>query len=84
MHLVSFDHNRRERTGWTNILTGTTAYASLLVDGWYVGGLLVVLIQWHHLDGTSWAVAGTVTAFHPIGYRYAVLLDEYGMTYLDG
>ena len=79
---MSLHHNGRERTGWTNILAGTTANAGLLVDGGHIWRLVVPLIEGYHFDGSRRTMARAVATLHSIGHRHAILLDEHGMTYL--
>ena len=84
MHFMAFYVDGREGSCRTQVLTGTTAYATVLVDSRYVGRCLVVWVAGHHLDGANRTVAGTVAALYPIGQWNTVLLNPYGMTYLGG
>ena len=84
MLFVAFYVDGREGTCRTQILTGTTAYATVFVDSRNVGRCLVVGVAGYHLNGTDRTVAGAVAAFHTIGQRNTVFLDPYGMTYLGG
>ena len=83
MYFMSLNVDSGERTSGTNILAGTAAYTGFLVDDRHHGRLLVILVEHHHLNGSCWAVAGTVATLHAVGDRHTVLLDPHGMAYLD-
>ena len=83
MYFVPLDVDGREGTRRTDILTGSAANAGSLVDSRNHGRCLIILVKGHHLDGTSGTVTGTVAALHLIGNGHTILLDPYGMTYLD-
>ena len=83
MYFVTFDVDGREGTRRTDVLTGSAANAGSLVDSRNHGRFLIILVKGHHLDGTSGTVTGTVAALHLIGNGHTILLDPYGMTYLD-
>ena len=82
MHFVPFDVDGAEGTRGTQILAGSTAYATTFVDGRDVGRLFVVGVARNHIDSTHGTVACTVAALHTIVDGYTVLFDEYGMTNL--
>ena len=84
MHLVAFYVDGREGTCRTQVLAGTTAYATVFVDGRYVGRCLVIWVAGHHLDGANRTVAGTVATLYTISQWYTVLLNPYSMTNLRG
>ena len=84
MHFVPFDVDGAEGTRGTQILAGSTAYATTLVDGRDVGRLFVVGVARNHIDGTRRTVARTVAALHTIADSHTVLFDEYGVTNLGG
>ena len=50
MHFVSFDVDGREGTGGTQILAGSAADATALVDGGDIGRLFVVGVARNHID----------------------------------
>ena len=83
MYYVSLHVDGAEGTGGAEILTGSTPYAFALVDGRNHDGLAVMLV-FHHLDGSSGAVARAVAAAHSIGENHAVVFHPYGVTYMDG
>ena len=72
-----------EGTGRAEVLAGTAADASSLVDGWN-HGLGLVTIEGHHLNGTGRTVACTVTAVHTVRHADTVLPHPYGMADLYG
>ena len=80
---MSLDVDGREGTRRTDVLTGSAANAGSLVDSRNHGRLLVILVKGYHLDGTSGTMTGTVATLDFVGDGHAVLLDPYGMTYLD-
>ena len=82
MHFVPFDVDGAEGTRGTQILAGSTAYATTLVDGRDVGRLFVVGIGQYHLDGSYRTMTGTVVTTHPVIQGNTVLLDPDGMSYL--
>ena len=82
MHFMAFYIDGREGTCRTQVLTGTTAYATVLVDSGYIGRLLVVGVAGHHLDSIYGTVACTIAALHTIGQWDTILLNPYCMTNL--
>ena len=84
MLFVAFYVDGREGTCRTQILTGTTAYATVFVDSRNVGRCLVVGVAGHHLDGADRTVTGTVATLYSVGQWDTVLLNPYSMTNLCG
>ena len=83
MHFVPFHINRAKWSGRAEVLAGTAADAFVFVDGRHLH-LAVRAFVIHHLYGSCWAVACTVAAADAVGEHYAVVLDPYGMTHMDG
>ena len=82
VHFVSFHVNCAERSGRAEVLAGTAADASVLVDGRHLYLAIWAFIV-YHLDGTSGAVSCAVAATDAIGQYDTVVFDPYGMTYMD-
>lgn len=83
VYQVSFHVNGAEGTGWAEVFAGSTPDAFALVDGRNHDGLAVMLV-FHHLDGSSGAVACAVATADAIGENHAVVFHPYGVTYMDG
>ena len=83
VYLVPFYVYCRERTCRTQVLAGTTANTTLLVDSrnkWVV----LVVVKVNHLDGSRRTMALTVATFSLTSHGNTVLAYPYGMTNLCG
>ena len=84
MPFVSFHIDGAERTGRAEVLTSAASDATLGVYNRYFYRFRVGSVRRHHADGVRGAMAGTVAALYSVGQGDAVLLNPYGVTYLDG
>lgn len=84
MPLISLNIYRTERTRRTQILACSATDATLGVDNWNLGRLVVLGIHVHHHYGSRRTMAGTVAAAHSVGHRQTVFLYPHGMTDADG
>lgn len=83
MYFVAFYMDGAERLCRTEVLACSATDASAHIYGRELESVLVVLVDWHHENGSRRTVAGTVAAFHFIRKDDAVLLRPDGMTNLD-
>jgi hypothetical protein len=83
VYFVPFHIDSGEGPGWAEVLAGSAPDATFRVDSrdlhFPVRGLVG-----NHVDGPVWAMATAVAAFYAIAEDDTVLLDPYGMPYVDG
>ena len=66
MNFVTFNINRRERTGRTEVLASPATNAAGLVDSRNSWRFLVIGVGRNHLDGSYRTVLGTVATVHTV------------------
>ena len=84
VHFVSLHVNGAERPRRTQVFTSSATDAACLVYGRYLQRTLVIGIYRHHGDCPCGTMARTVTTFHAVCQRHAVLLDPHRVADLRG
>lgn len=83
VYFVPFHIDSGEGSGRAEVLAGSAPDATFWIDSrdfhFPVRGLVG-----YHVDGSVWTMATAVAAFYAIAEDDTILLDPYGMPYVDG
>jgi hypothetical protein len=83
MHHIPFHVNCAKWSSGAEVFASTAADAFVFIHSRHFHRAIWTFVI-YHLDGTSGAVAGTVTARNAIGKYNAILLHPHGMAGMDG